>query len=285
MRNLFVVLLLAAAGFAQNSDRHTSAQLTSTCANANSTCDTPGITIFGQQGDVLGPQTIEVNVQGYGLAAITASGAYTGSTLFFEYSDDGGSKWYPNTCTRVDTNIQEGSEAVADGSFTGWECSVGAATRMRVRQSAIGSGGPIIGITLTAGIVEPAPTVQLSKAGTVGSNPCFNPHANLQTAIVAMSSTALTQFIAQAAGQRIYPCFALIANATATTTLTIKYGTGSNCGTGTATWFDAFTIPPSTAGPVVLSGSLPPTPAGQAACYLLAGTTPTGTLSLGYVQQ
>lgn len=285
MKRLIALLaLFCLPALAQNSDRHLFAQLTSTCSNANSTCDTAGTTVFGGLGDVLGPQTIEANVQGYGLATITASGTYSGSIIQFEFSDDGGTTWYPNTCARVDTNIQEGSEAVTTNAFRAWECSVGAATRMRVRQSAITTGGPVIGVTLTSGIVEPAPTNQLSQSGSNGSNPCANPHTNLQSAFVAMSTTSLTQFVAAVTGQKFYVCSVVATNSTATNPVTISYGTGSNCATGTQLAIDKFTAPASTASPVVIYPGFV-TPVSQALCYQQFGTTPTGSLLVNYVQQ
>lgn len=285
-RILLILLALTLSAAAQNSDRSVSAQLTSTCSNATTTCDTAGTTVFGPQGDVLGPQTIETNVQGYGLATVSASGTFTGSSISFEFSDDGGTTWYPTTCTRTDTNIQEGSEALANSTNRAFDCGVGASTRFRVRQTAIGSGGPVVRVTLTSGIVEPAPTVQLSQAGTVGANPCQNPHANLQTITVAMSTTTRTQFIALSAGTKIYGCSAIVANSSATATVAISQGTGSNCATGTATIIDAFTMPASTASPVTLQGPiLFVGTSGAALCYTLTGTTPTGTLTLNYIQQ
>lgn len=280
-------LCLASFGFGQVSDVAGSAVLTSTCSNANTTCDAAGTTNFNSNSafTVLGPQTIEVNTQNYGLAQITFSGTYSGSTVNFEFSDDGGTTWYATTCTRSDTNLQETSEAIATNAYRAIECSVGAGTKFRVRQSAITSGGPRVVISLTSGLLEPAPTVQLSSAGTTGANPCANPHSSLTTTTVSMSTTSLTQFIALSGTTKIYPCSILISNSSATATVAIKTGTGSNCGTGTATFYDAFTMPASTAAPLVINGNLGAMPAGAAACYVLTGTTPTATMTFSYVQQ
>lgn len=261
--------------------------LTSTCSNANSTCDTAGTTNFipNSPFNVQGPQTLEMTTQGYGLVQVTFSGTYTGATENFEISDDGGTTWYSTTCTRIDTNVQEVSEAIATNAFRGIECAVGAATKFRVRQSAISTGGPIVKATLTSGLVEPAPTVQIAQAGVSGANACLNPHSNLQTAFVSMSTTALTQFIAASAGTRIYVCSAIFTNSTATNPVQLEYGTGSNCGTGTTVAVDKFTAPASTASPVILTGPVFVTPASQALCYIQSGTTPTASMAITYVQQ
>jgi hypothetical protein len=158
---------------------------------------------------------------------------------------------------------------------------------MRVRCTATCSTGnaPNIGVTISSASIEPAPTIQLSQNGTIGSNPCVNPHAAITLSVVALSGTSLTQFVALSGTTKIYPCFILVANATATTTLEIEYGTGTNCAGGTAVYTGPFTIPASTAAPLVINGMMPPMAAGNAACYILTGTTPTGAMTFGYVQQ
>ena len=294
MRTKIVLLVLAVLSIhalGQISDRRVPGpngfvQLTSTCSNANTTCDTAGTTVFDQQGNVLGPQTIEANTISYGLATVTVTGTYSGSTISFEFSDDGGTTWYQNTCTRTDLAIQETSEALPSNTTRAWECGVGASTRIRVRQTAFSSGALQIALTLSSVSLEPAPTNQLSLNGTSGSNPCTNPHASLNSAFVAMSTTALTQFIAAVAGSKIYVCSVVATNSTATNPITISYGTGSNCGTGTQLAIDKFTAPASTAPPVVIGGPvLFVTPASQALCYQQFGTTPTGSLLVNYIQQ
>lgn len=287
-RIVLAVLALSLACFGQASDITGSAPLTSTCSNANTTCDTAGVTNFnvGSSFNVQGPQTIEVSTQSYGLAQVSASGTYSGSTLNFEFSDDGGTTWYINTCTRTDTNLQETSEAVSANAYRAWDCAVGAATKFRVRQSAIGSGGPIVKVTLTAGLLEPAPTVQLSSAGSNGANPCANPHANLAFFSTSATTNAATQMIALVAGQKVYVCsLSVIAGGVASSTFSLVYGTGSNCATGQTNLLPAFSI--ATANQLfAFSYSFGLTPAGQALCYLMpAGTSPTATVALTYVQQ
>jgi hypothetical protein len=281
-----IVLVLAYMAHAQASDITGSAALTSTCSNANSTCDTAGVTNFniGSPFTVQGPQTLEVSAQSYGLAQVSASGTYSGSTLNFEFSDDGGTTWYINTCTRTDTNLQETSEAIAANAFRAWDCGVGAATKFRVRQSAIGSGGPIVKITLTAGLVEPAPTVQLSSAGSTGANPCLNPHSNLQSVSFTTAGTSAVQEVALSGTLKVYVCSMSVVGQSGTTpTFSLVYGTGASCGSGQAVLIPAFATPANSmlafANPVQL------TPAGQAVCYLQTGTTPVTVAAFTYVQQ
>lgn len=110
---------------------------------------------------VVGP----VTVNGYGVSTVTVNGTYAGVTINFEFSDDGGTIWYSDTCTRTDTSIQEGSEALPSNQTRAWNCSVYAASNFRVRASAWTSGTANVGITLSAAPVEAAPTVSLA-AGT-----------------------------------------------------------------------------------------------------------------------
>ena len=160
---LAVWLALPICVLAQQSDLSIGpAFLTAACTNANTSCDPQNAPNFGPNGTVLGPATLEGSTQGYGVVQITLNGTSTaaGATVFFEFSDDGGTSWYSNTCTRTDIPVQEASEAIPASTYRAWDCAVGAATRFRVRQSAISSGQSIWRATLTAGLLEPAPTVQ-----------------------------------------------------------------------------------------------------------------------------
>lgn len=280
MKKLLIIALLCVPAFAQNSDRNLRGQLTSTCSNTNSTCDVLGTTVFGGNGDVLGPQTIEANVQGYGLAQITVSGTYSGSTLNFEFSDDGGTTWYTEVCARTDANVQESSEAVATNAFRAIECSVGAATRFRIRQSAITTGGPVVGLTLTSGIVEPAPTVSFTN--TPGStDPCQNTGVIKSSVAVAISTATTTRVIAPVAGQTIYACsFGGTAVAGTAATYTWEYGTGGTCGTGTTLLTGALTG----GGFFHILGEFHTASAAEL-CIVTGGTGPNYQGILTYVQQ
>lgn len=284
---LAIALLVPLEAIGQQSDVSIGpAALTAACTNTNTTCDTANTPLQGPNGSVIGPATIEGNTQGYGEVSITVNGnsSATGSTIFFEFSDDGGTSWYTNTCTRTDTAIQETSEAVPTATYRGWDCAVGAATRFRVRQSAIGSGTLIVRATLTAGLIEPAPTTQLSINGTAGSNPCLNPHTSLQWFSTTTAGTTAAQIVALSGTTKIYVCSMSVVGVSGTTpTLSLVYGTGSNCGTGQTVLVPAF----ATTAAVLYSFANPVaiTAAGNALCYLDTGTTPVQSLTLTYVQQ
>lgn len=283
---LAALLCMALAADAQQSDVSLGpAYLTAACTNANTTCDTANTPVQGPNGSVVGPATLEGNTQGYGEVSITVNGTSTasGATIFFEFSDDGGTSWYTNTCTRTDSAVQETSESVPGSTYRAWDCAVGAATRFRVRQSAVSSGQLVVRATLTAGLIEPAQTVQLSLNGSSGSNPCVNPHVNLQMVTGTTSGTAATQIIALSGTTKVYLCSLIVGAVSGTTpTFSLVYGTGTNCAVG-----QTQIVPPvSTA--VTQYGFINPiglTPAGNAICYLDGGTTPVQTFTLTYVQQ
>jgi len=285
---LFGFVLLSSLGWGQSlSDISVqNVPLTSTCTNTNISCDTAGVTNFviNSSFNVQGPQTLEVTTQGYGLIQMTFQGTYSGATENFEVSNDGGTTWFTTTCTRIDTNIQETSETITANAYRGIECSVGAGTKFRVRQSAIGSGGPTVAATLTSGLVEAAPTVQLSLGGVGGSNPCANPHAALSSALVSLSGTTLTQSIALSGSTRIYICDIIAGWANAAGTVVVSYGTGANCGTGTQAIGGTLILPASSSAPTTLPDPFFVTPPGQALCYTLATST-SGTLIVNYMQQ
>jgi hypothetical protein len=107
--------------------------------------------------------SIPVATTGYGVATVTVNGTYAGVTVNFEFSDDGGTIYYPTTCTRTDSATQEGTAIVlASNKSQAWDCGVFAATNFRVRSSAFTSGTANIGITLSAAPIEPAQTVSVS---------------------------------------------------------------------------------------------------------------------------
>jgi hypothetical protein len=103
--------------------------------------------------------TVSAVTTGYGVATVTVNGTYAGVTVNFEFSDDSGTTWYSDTCTRTDAAIQETSEALPSNQTRAWDCSVYAATNFRVRASAWTSGTANVGITLSAAAIESAPTV------------------------------------------------------------------------------------------------------------------------------
>lgn len=297
---LFAVALLSTFCFGQSSDRRIPGSngfvaLTTTCANANTTCDS-ATTVFGPNGDVIGPSTVEVNTQGYGLAVVYVTGVSNGvgSTLNFEFSDDGGTSWYTNICTRTDANIQEGSEAVPTTTFRAWDCGVGAATRFRVRQSAIGSGSIQTAITLTAGLVEPAPTVAFTN--TPGTNdPCANPGVIKSSAFVNITTATTTALVAVSGTTAVYVCqiTAELSNSTTASTILFEQGTGVACAGApvslTPTYANATTAATVSSVPIVIGGGsamATKTAAANGLCAVTTvGTTPTIGVMVTFVQQ
>src|SRR5262249_50943212 len=168
---LAVMLALPAILHAQPSGTTISAQLTAACTNATTACDS------------VPNSQLKFGIGEYSLASVTAKGAFTGSVQFFEFSDDGGVSWFPTTCTRNDAAIQELSEAIPDNTNRSWDCGVGAARVYRIRQGAIGTGGPMITVTLSSIQIEPAPTVSQALPNTqfAGAN---TPGAGTQAGVV-----------------------------------------------------------------------------------------------------
>lgn len=250
---LAAFLCVALAADAQQSDISLGpATLTAACTNANTTCDTANPPNFGPNGTIVGPATLEGSTQGYGIVQITLNGVSTavGSTLNFEFSDDGGTSWYSNTCTRSDIPVQEPSEAIPATTYRAWDCAVGAATRFRVRQSAISSGQAVVRATLTAGLLEPAPTVQL---------------AGLKYAAITTATNTLVQ------ATPVFVHTIVISNPGATTnSITVVDTTAGACTGGTT----IMTIPSaqlaSTNAPITITLDVQTT---NGLCITTAGTT------------
>lgn len=165
---------------------------------------------------------ITASTVGYSVATVTVNGTYAGVTINFEFSDDGGTTYYNETCTRTDANIQESSEALPSNQTRAWDCGVYAATNFKVLASAYSSGTANVGITLSAAAIEPALTVALP-------NPC---QSQVPT-FVAISVTANTQEITGASGKQTYICSLNLVTAAANN-IAIVEGTGTTCATGAA---------------------------------------------------
>ncbi|HEY6249133.1 MAG TPA: hypothetical protein VI685_04185, partial [Candidatus Angelobacter sp.] len=208
--------------------------------------------------------TIQVATPGYGVATVTVNGTYAGVTVNFEFSDDSGTTWYTETCTRTDAALQENGEALPSNQTRAWDCGVYATTNFRIRASAYTSGTANIGITLSAAPIEPAPTVSAGSlplpanaaqetggnlatlAGGVTSSvyqtnikqiggaavvadPC---QANAKV-FVSVNQTANTRLVTGTAAKKIFPCSINLVTATAQNVALVE-GTGTTCGTGTA---------------------------------------------------
>ena len=117
------------------------------------------------------PTTITVPSVGYSVASISVHGTYAGLNLSFFFSDDGGTTYYVDSCTRSDSAVQENTSGVLPTNQSrSWDCGVFASTNFQVQATAYGSGTPIVNVTLSAGAVEPAPTVSMTPIiGTFNS--------------------------------------------------------------------------------------------------------------------
>lgn len=117
-----------------------------------------------------------------------------------------------------------------------------------------------------------------------GGNPCANPSATLLGLAGVTSGTAAVQLVALSGSTKIYVCSVTITGVSGTSpTFSLKYGTGTACATGGVTLVGPFT---STANTVFrFESPAAVTPAGQALCYLDAGTLPVQNYNITYVQQ
>ena len=196
---------------------------------------------------------------GAGVSVITINGTYS-ATLQFEISADGGNTFI--------------NAAIASTSTTGvFAIPVGGYTDVRVRGSAYTSGQALVNI-------------QTSSTNFFLQTPsCSTPDATISTQTVALSGTTITQFVSAVGNTRIYFCNLVLSNAGGTSpTFSLQYGTGTNCGTGTVTLIQNVTIPAANGAPQQWTGSFV-LPAGNAACYTLTGTTPTGNLAYTLLQE
>jgi hypothetical protein len=100
------------------------------------------------------------------VATVTVHGTYAGATIAFQFSDDGGTTYYSQQCSRTDTAILETGEALPTNQIRSWDCGIYATSNFEVSLTAIGSGTATVGITLSAAAIEPALTVDALQAGT-----------------------------------------------------------------------------------------------------------------------
>lgn len=151
------MLLLVPFGFAQQTVRDTPGQAALLTASLTSTtCPGSGC--------------LTVATTNYAVATVTIHGTYAGATIAFNFSDDGGTTYYADTCTRVDVAGQETGEILPSNQTRAWDCGVYATTNFQVSLTAIGSGTAIIGVTLSASSIEPASTVASLGAGIQNSS-------------------------------------------------------------------------------------------------------------------
>ena len=136
------------------------------------------------------------------MATVSVHGTYSGVGVRFQFSDDGGTTYYPTTCARVDVAVQETGELVADNAARAWDCSVYGTTQLQVFPTAYTSGTAIVGITLINAPIEAAPTntltspnpginnpVAITGVATIGALPVQNFNGKLQLPCNALRTT------------------------------------------------------------------------------------------------
>jgi hypothetical protein len=214
---ILIPLLLCGMAFGQSAQRFTGA-LSAACSNSTTSCNATA------------NSQLNVGIGEYALATVTVTGTFTGATIFFEFSDDGGNSWFQNTCTRSDIFLQEGTEALKDSTPVAWDCGVAASSFFRIRLSAIGTGAVNAAVTLSVAQIEPAATVAL-----VAIDPCQSSAIPKQSAVINISSATTTSLVAISGTTTIYVCgFSVtLASTVAADTIQFEYGTGATCGTGT----------------------------------------------------
>jgi hypothetical protein len=279
LRNAFVaVLLLSCLAMGQSFTQGTMQSSGTTCVGGN----TPGANF--------GNDCVSTSIAPpVGAIAVVLEGTWA-ATVQFEGSADGGTTWVSVNATPVPSGA-----AVTSTTASGtWTVSVVGLSYFRVRASAYSSGtvqvslNSAIGAVGSGGAISGAVTVTggpVSTTGpTAGGNAFANPSATPSSQLVAMSTTAAVQIVALSAGKSVYLVSGYFYAGTGTTpTFSLEYGTGTNCGTGTTVFYPATAIP--TSGSTALPTDFFVVPAGNAVCYLLGGTTPTGTLALTTIQQ
>lgn len=180
----------------------------------------------------------------------------------------------------VNLNSVTGTGTVS-GTAYGWQVqgSQESNTGSTQVQGVSPAGGAVAGNPVVEGISDTSGNTQRIRPS------CESPASLLQTSNIALSGTTTTQFIALAAGKAIHLCSMSVGNGGGTTpTFSLQFGTGTNCATGLTTLIPNTVIPASTAAPQQWTGHII-VPSGNAACYILTGTTPTGNLTVTFSQQ
>lgn len=292
---LFAVVFIAAISRAQTLPNVSyNALLNSTCSSATTFCSGTANPLGTGVSGLTGP-ALDVNTQNYAVATVTVAGTFTGLTINFEFSDQTAStNYFSVLCSRTDQNIVEGSEAVPNSTTRAWQCPVIATTRFRVRVSALGSGAVNTWITLTQTAIDPSPTVVDVINNIPGtSDPCANPNVLKSSVAISAAGVGTTQLVALSGSTVIHVCgFLAVANAGTNPSFQLEYGTGASCGTGTTALTGAMsngiTVSATAAGETLSysgNGVALKTPAGNALCEVVAGTSAVFNGFLTYVQQ
>lgn len=203
MKKLILALLLfSGACFAQPSTKAIPvATLSAACTNATTSCDA---TANSQQ---------KFGVGEYTIASFTVQGTFTGATVNFEFSPDGGTSWFPTSCTRNEAAVQENNEAIPDSTNRSWDCGTAAAQFYRMRLAAISSGSLIVTATLSSNQVEPSPTVSLAlptNAFNIVSNPAAGSLASASQAAAGAGIKNVATNICFSGGSAVAPALTAI---------------------------------------------------------------------------
>ena len=175
---LFAILLASGICFAQPSTLKIGpVALSAACTNATTACDATA------------NSQAKFGVGEYSLASITVAGTYTGATVNFEFSPDGGVSWFPTSCTRNEAAVQENNEAIPDNSNRSWDCGIAAASTYRLRLAAISTGSLTVNIALSSVQIEPAPTVSQALP-TNPFNLVSNPAAGTKATVTQAAAGA-----------------------------------------------------------------------------------------------
>jgi hypothetical protein len=269
---LLVPLLFCGLAFGQSASR-TTAQLSAVCSNATSTCN-----------GTANSQLI-VGIGEYASGTVTVTGTFTGATIFFEFSDDGGNTWFQNTCTRTDVFIQEGTEALTDSTNRAWDCGVVATSFFRIRLSAISTGTINAALTLSTAQIEPAPTNAL-----VAIDPCQTSAIVKQHAFKNITTATTTAIVAPVAGKNIFICgIDVQLNSTTASTVLFENGTGAACVTAPAALTATYSNGTLVSEPIHLGfggATYLATGVAQGFCAVSTiGTGPTISVDVTFVQQ
>jgi len=138
-----------------------------------------------------------------------------------------------------------------------------------------------LGIAVVLGI---SVVFNIVKAQSIVADPCISPDIAKVTVVLNLSGTG-AEVLPISGTTRIYTCGFMASVAGTTPSFKFRYGTGTACATGPIDLTG--TILP-TSGTVVdyePDGTAFATPAGQALCAVLAGTTPSVQGVLTYVRQ
>lgn len=135
---LLVVACFTVPAFSQSSVQ-SSGTITTTCANSKTSC-------AGTAGS-----SVEAASTSYSNITVSINGTYTGATIFFEFTDDGGTTYYSEGCAEAGApGTIDNTKAVADGSNLAWYCNVPGTIKLRIRASAITGGTMNVKMTTAA---------------------------------------------------------------------------------------------------------------------------------------